>query len=129
MAADSKAAAPAEAPGPVVQAAPVVETTPQRVARKHHATLGDSLAAELELLHRAQTAWRARDAAGALSLLREHQSRYPHSQLDLERDALHALALCELGRSGEAARIAHSVIARAPHSPLRASLEQSCALK
>jgi hypothetical protein len=90
---------------------------------------GDSLAAELDLLHRAQGAWRAREAGSALSLLEEHRARYPHSALGLERDALQVLTLCELSRKDDAARLARSVLARAPRSPLRASLEQSCALK
>ena len=104
-------------------------TTPRRVAQRHALVPTDSLGAELELLHRAQIAWRARRADEALSLLNDHRARYPRSQLDLERDALQVLTLCELGRSDEAKRIARSVLARAPHSPLRASLEQSCALK
>jgi hypothetical protein len=90
---------------------------------------GDSLAAELDLLHRAQAAWRAREAGSALLLLDEHRARYPRSALGLERDALQVLTLCELARKDDAARLARSVLTRAPRSPLRASLEQSCALK
>jgi hypothetical protein len=89
----------------------------------------DTLAAELDLLHRAQVAWRSRDAASALALLNEHRARYPRSTLQLERDALQVLTLCELGQQAEAKRLAGSVLSRAPHSPLRASLEESCALK
>jgi hypothetical protein len=74
-------------------------------------------------------AWRAREAAGALALLNEHRARFPHSTLQLERDALQVLTLCELGKTADAARLARSVLAAAPHSPLRASLEESCALK
>jgi hypothetical protein len=89
----------------------------------------ETLDAELDLLHRAQMAWRAREAAGALALLNEHRARFPRSTLQLERDALQVLTLCELGKTADAARLARSVLAAAPHSPLRASLEESCALK
>jgi hypothetical protein len=120
------------APSLAVQA-PTAPEQPQHGARRaerHRAGTGaDTLAAELDLLHRAQTAWRAREAAGALALLDEHRVRYPHSALGLERDGLRVLTLCELGRADEATRLARSVLARAPNSPLRASLEQSCALK
>jgi hypothetical protein len=88
-----------------------------------------TLDAELDLLHRAQMAWRAREAAAALALLNEHRARFPRSTLQLERDALQVLTLCELGKTAAAARLARSVLAAAPHSPLRASLEESCALK
>lgn len=88
----------------------------------------DSLAREVELLHRAHAAWRARDAQGALALLREHRARHPRSSLRLERDALQALTLCELGRKDEGARIGRRLLVRAPSSPLRVSIEQSCAL-
>jgi hypothetical protein len=89
----------------------------------------ETLDAELDLLHRAQMAWRAREAAGALALLNEHRARFPRSTLQLERDALQVLTLCELGKTADAARLARSVLDAAPHSPLRASLEESCALK
>jgi hypothetical protein len=88
-----------------------------------------ALDAELDLLHRAQLAWRERDAAGALRLLDEHRARYPRSQLQLERDTLRVLTLCELGQTAQATRLARSLLGRAAHSPLRASLEESCALK
>ena len=84
-------------------------------------------ASELDLLHRAQAAWRAGQARSALGLLDEHRTRFPRSALGVERDALRALSLCELGRRREAAQLARQVLAREPHSPLRAALEQSCA--
>jgi hypothetical protein len=110
-------------------AAPMPERTARHLEHQRSNPRGESLAAELDLLHRAQAAWRAREAGSALALLDEHRTRYPHSMLGPERDALQVLTLCELARKDEATRLAHSVLARAPHSPLRASLEQSCALK
>jgi hypothetical protein len=124
---------PEAAPAPQPTAQPNAEPRPERVLRRgelpRRSTDRESLGAELDLLHRAQSAWRARQASAALTLLTEHRLRYPHSQLQLERDALQVLTLCELGRKDDAVRLAHNVIERAPRSPVRASLEQSCALK
>ena len=105
------------------------EPASRRTEPRRRAAAGPSLAAELELLHRAQSAWRAREAARALSIVDEHRARYPRSALRVEREALQVLALCELGRRSEAARVARALLAREPLSPLRAAIEQSCALK
>jgi len=87
----------------------------------------DTLAQELDLLHRAQSAWRGREPAEALSLLDEHASKYPRSELRLERGALKVLTLCELGRERAASRLARALLRRAPNSPARAAIEESCA--
>lgn len=84
---------------------------------------------ELDLLHRAQIAWRALEPKRALALLGEHRSRFAGSSLALEREALRAVCLCELGRRTEGARLARSVLDRAQGSPLRATLEQACSLR
>jgi hypothetical protein len=118
---------PAPSATPAAPALPA--RTPHRVEHRRPTATNTAPDDEIGLLHRAQAAWRAQDAKNALALLAEHRARYPHSQLAPERDALQALSLCELGRRDDGARIARSVLARAPSSPLRASLEQSCALK
>jgi hypothetical protein len=100
-------------------------TTKKRGSTANADTLGD----ELELLHRAQSAWRAKDAAQAMTLLDQHRTRFPRSELKLERDGLRVLTLCELGRKPEATSLAHKLLERAPRSPLRATIEESCALK
>jgi hypothetical protein len=116
--------APEQAP------APADHTEPERAPRPNRSRhTGAALAAELELLHGAQQAWRDRQATRALLLVEQHRSRYPRSTLRAERDALHVLALCELGRKADATRVARALLARDPRSPLRASIEQSCALK
>jgi cell wall-associated NlpC family hydrolase len=107
-------------------AVPSDKSTHRAAAPKVHA---DTLDAELDLLHRAQLAWRERDAANALRLLKQHRAHYPHSGLQLERDTLQVLTLCELGQRAHATRLARTLMGRAAHSPLRASLEESCALK
>ena len=122
-------APPATAPSisPAPGAEPVHALPSARRAAKKQPTA--ALDEELELLHRAQSAWRARDAASAVSLLDEHRARFPRSQLRLERDGLRILTLCELGEKAQAAALAKKLIARAPRSPLRATIEESCALK
>jgi hypothetical protein len=135
--APAPSAAPALEAAPVVEAPPAIATTdvpaPEQPARplvpakKRSAPSG--LGEELELLHRAQAAWRAHDASDALGLLDEHRTRFPRSDLKLERDGLRVLTLCELGRKSEATSLAKKLLERAPRSPLRATIEESCALK
>jgi RNA polymerase sigma-70 factor (ECF subfamily) len=83
---------------------------------------------ELDLLHEAQAAWRARDINKTLSLLDEHGRLYARSELRDERSALRILALCELGRTDDAGRLGRALIRRAPSSPVRATIEESCAI-
>lgn len=87
----------------------------------------DTLAQELDLLHRAQSAWRGREARHALSLLDEHAKKYPRSELRLERGALRVLTLCDLGRERAASRMARALLRQATNSPVRAAIEESCA--
>jgi len=88
----------------------------------------DPLSAELTLLHTARKAWQEGKPQLALDLAQKHARLYPHSQLASERDALRVFALCGLDRTSEASELAAALLARAPGSPLRASLEQSCAM-
>jgi hypothetical protein len=116
----------------VARAEPAAGSAREPVVRPSHrrrAGVAATSPAELELLHEAQAAWRARDARGALSLLVAHRERYPRSTLRSEREGLEVLSLCELGRKTEAARVARRLLERAPKSPLRAAIEQSCALQ
>jgi len=114
------------APEPTAQPAAAAVPAHRPAAKKHGAA---TLHEELELLHRAQSAWRAHEPSSALGLLDEHRSRFPRSQLRLERDGLRVLTLCELGKKAEATALAKKLIERAPRSPLRATIEESCALK
>jgi hypothetical protein len=113
---------------PLERAAAAAELEPARAAARPQRADAADLAREVELLHRAHAAWRARDAKRALALLREHRGRHPRSSLRLERDALQALTLCELGRKDEGAKLGRKLLLHAQSSPLRASIEQSCAL-
>ena len=120
------AAPPLAAPAPEPVPAPAPAPVRSHARKKQPAATLDE---ELELLHRAQAAWRAHEATRALALLDEHRARFPRSQLRLERDGLRVLSLCELGKKAEASALAKKLIERAPRSPLRRSIEESCALK
>jgi hypothetical protein len=84
---------------------------------------------DIDLLHEALAASRAGNAAKALQLARQHQSRYPSSRLRIEREAIEVRSLCSLGRTAEARKIAERVRARAPSSPVSAALAETCAGK
>jgi hypothetical protein len=117
------AAAPASPPlapaSPPV--APVITPLP--------ASAPDPLLAELTLLREAQKALRDGSARRALELAERHAALYPRSQLALERGALRVFADCALGRKAEARALAGELLAAAPRSPLRTSLEESCAAR
>ena len=87
----------------------------------------NTLASELDLLHRAQSAWREHQPARALDLLSSHRRDYPSSALRAEREALQILVLCEVGEVRQAARLARALLKREPNSPARAAIEESCA--
>jgi hypothetical protein len=106
--------APAPVVVPVAPAAPAADTP-------------DPLLAELTLLRQAQKALRDGAPRRALELADQHAKLYPGSQLGLERGALRVFAFCALGRRAEAHALATELLAAAPRSPLRTSLEESCA--
>ncbi|HEY2899765.1 MAG TPA: hypothetical protein VGL59_04245 [Polyangia bacterium] len=111
------------APPPTVEPTPIVaEAAPAPASR----TGRDPLMAELSLLHKAQQAWRQGNSARALALAQQHARQYPHSVLGMERDALRVFALCALGQQAQARPLASAILKRAPGSPLRTSVEESC---
>jgi hypothetical protein len=115
-AAESEAAAP-----------PQTEPREERAPRAPRAKVSETtLPEELDLLHDAQSKWRAGSAAAALSLLSEHRKRFPRSQLAPERDALTVLSLCATNRAAEARKLARRFLQTAQRSPLRTSVEESC---
>jgi hypothetical protein len=86
-----------------------------------------SLGAETALLEDARAALAGGDAAGALSLLDEHERAFPRGVLVEERLATRVFALCSLGRRTEAESVAERLLRQSPSSPLRARVLQSCA--
>ncbi|HVR20495.1 MAG TPA: hypothetical protein VMS65_12380 [Polyangiaceae bacterium] len=87
-----------------------------------------SLAEETRLLQAAQRELARKNTSVALALLDEHATRFPRGALAQERSAARVLALCDLGRSGDARRAAQAFIRSAPQSPLVPRLRASCAL-
>jgi len=131
------AVVPPEAPAPIGQgtaiAAPMEPGEEPSALRagaaprsSHGKAAEGTLPEELDLLHDAQSKWRAGNAAAALSLLSEHRKRFPRSQLASERDALTVLSLCATNRTAEARRLARRFLQTAQRSPLRTSVEESC---
>jgi hypothetical protein len=135
------AADPASGSPVVVAAAPValppgMETAPQPRAaavartprRAPEAPAPEStLESETRLLQDAEKRRRAGDGEGALSLLAEHASRFPHGVLTEERAAARVFTLCDLGRSAEARVEGERFLQDAPRSPLAARVRASCA--
>jgi hypothetical protein len=78
----------------------------------------DSVAVELALLQRAQTAYAQHDCPTALMLLAEHGRRFPKSRLAEERDALRVRSLICAGHGQEAKRAGAAFAARFPRSVL-----------
>jgi hypothetical protein len=118
-------------PGDPRETPPEVKA-PERAEEPRHPAAAKSaapyatLSEELDLLHEAQAKWRSGNASAALALVAEHRSRFPHSALGPERDALAVLSLCAMNRATEAKRLARHFLATAPHSPLKTSVEESC---
>lgn len=83
----------------------------------------DSLARELALLDAAREASSPR---AALASLDRHAREFPGGMLTPERDALRAIALCELDRVDEARTITLAWLAEHPASPFRDQLRDRC---
>jgi hypothetical protein len=108
-------AAPSSAAPSQVMTAPPREAAPS------------TLLEELTLLQQAQRALAGGAPREALSLAGQHAARYPRSQLARERDAVRVFAYCALGEVSRARELTAEILKSAPRSPLRTSLEQSCA--
>jgi hypothetical protein len=116
--------APPGAPG---VAPPSSAVEPEAVDEAVDEAINDPLLAEVTLLRRAQRALHDGQPGKALELAARHAALYPKSQVGVERDGLRVFALCALGRKPEARALAAELLTRAPRSPLRASLAESCA--
>jgi hypothetical protein len=115
------------APVPVeslhVAAAPTAE---KRTAPASTVEQTSTLEVELALLRGAKKALDDGDATRALSLLDEHQRRFPAGVLVEERAATRVLALCAAGRTAEARSSATDFLARYPRSPSAPRVRASC---
>lgn len=104
-------------PAPIAPAVASTTTAPP----KHHRSERplspqESYAAELELLHLAQTAYVHLDYATALTVVADHGRRFPNGRLAEEREALRIRSLARSGRTDEAARAATAFAERFPRS-------------
>jgi hypothetical protein len=80
---------------------------------------------ELETLRRAQAALKRGDGAAALHELDAHE--LPEGALLAELQAARILALCVVGRIGDARRAAEEFARQHPGSPQQAAIASSCA--
>lgn len=81
---------------------------------------------ELALLNEAQAALRAHQPAQALEQLERHAHEFPAGFMAQERQAARALALCALGRKGEARAQASEFVRSWPASPLVSRMNEVC---
>jgi hypothetical protein len=86
-----------------------------------------SIAAELALMRRAQSALATGDSARSLEALDALSARHPDGALREERDAARVLALCSAGRIDEARAQAQRFLAQTPNSVQAARVRASCA--
>ena len=103
------APAPVDPPAVHPSSLPRVDPSAPSVAparSAHTPTSAGDAEAERLLLETARAAMRRGDAAGALRLLHDHESRHAHGQLREERDGMLVSALGLLGRTDEAEKAA-----------------------
>lgn len=86
-----------------------------------------TLAEELALLSRAQTALRSGQPEQALQLVREHEQRFAQGALVQERLGITALARCALG--GDTSQVVNDLSRAAPGSPMLERVREACARK
>lgn len=82
--------------------------------------------AELALVRPAQRALTADQPATALRLLEEHARRFPSGSLAKEREVSRVVALCRLGRVGEANRARARFLTAHPKTTYRRRLDEAC---
>jgi hypothetical protein len=85
-----------------------------------------TVAAEADLLRRADGALKAGNPSLALALLGEHLAKFPNGILIEEREAERIVVLCALGRTDEARAAAAEFRLARPRSPLLGRVRESC---
>jgi hypothetical protein len=120
---------PARVSAPVLPARPAVAAEVTSIAKPHRpvrlATAQESYAAELQLLHRAQTAYTGREFSNALVLLAEHGRGFPNGRLAEQREALRVRSLAGSGRADEARQAVAVFARRFPRSVLLRGLQET----
>ena len=103
---------------------PVTEMTPAIVNAPSPAA--ESLASELNLLRQAQDDLRLGLPAQALRRLEAFDRHFPRAKLDQERQAIEAIASCQLHPGPAATARAQRFLQQAPLSPLAARVRSAC---
>jgi hypothetical protein len=119
------------APAPVVEATvPVEPAEPKAQPPEKRAPVvtppADKLAQEVAILSRAGAELHGGRPQAALSLLNEHQAKFPNGALTQERTAARARALCALGRLTEAEAELGRLARTSPNSPHVARARKAC---
>jgi hypothetical protein len=99
---------------------------PAEVAIEPTQPTADRLMRETEALARVQAALAGTDPDAALALLDEQDRNFPKGQLEEERAAARALALCDAGRLDEAKQARARFEQLHPNSPLTKRVQSSC---
>jgi hypothetical protein len=86
----------------------------------------DTLGEETRMLKRARVALAASRPNDALSILDAYQRKFPAGRLAPERAALHVIALCDAGRSGEGSKAADAFLAAHPGHALASRVRRAC---
>jgi hypothetical protein len=108
-----------------VPLAPPQEPTPNE-KRAPAARSLDSLAKEVEMLSEASADLHAGRPAAALTVLDEHQRKFPHGGLVQERTSARIQALCALGRISDAQAELARFARTSPNSPHLARARKAC---
>jgi hypothetical protein len=105
---------------------PATDATDSESAPAEALSPADSLAEETALLRRAQAALSSNEPRSALSILREHERRFPDGVLAEERRALKVVALCDDGQVERGRKQAKAFAAKHPGSALRERVAAAC---
>jgi hypothetical protein len=106
-------------------AAPLERVPPASVSRPNRA--GDeTFEAELALLSQVTTALQEKQPARALSLIDEHDRRFPNGALAPEFAGERVLTLAALGRHAEACAQSKKFVAKYPKSPFVPQVRSTC---
>jgi hypothetical protein len=81
---------------------------------------------ELALLRGTLVALRDRDPARALSLLERHARDYPHGTMQVERQGLRVVALCDLGEVDQGRTARTQFLARHGNTPVGERVRSAC---
>jgi hypothetical protein len=115
-------------PAPATQIAVEVPPAPMTVPIADLPAAPDA-AEDLALIKEMQAALRVKDSARVLTLVREHERRFPRSPLAQERDGARVLATCAGATPADAAKIGETFLEAYPLSPVAARVRVTCSVR